>query len=347
MTDTGADIGRVHAEPCGRPRAALASPSTMRRRSTGLRRRPRRRRRRRPAASRSSTRCCIPITSSSTLRCVATGSARCRVGEIDLQLGTHPRQRAAQLVRRVADELLLASRRRTRSASSNEFIVRARRAISSSPSGSMTRAWRSAPLIRSTSARITSTGRSARPASHHTSSGEHERGERARRPRANARAGARSRRRRRGSPRRGSRRLLPGVSTRRLSRRNVASSVGAEIVRIWSPVRRVASRAGRAAERSHSAATHRRRRRRRPARCVSSSPRPVSTVGSRPAASCALISSALSDSVLIEVLRQASGATPTRSTRLTTRSTALTATAATQREAGAYGAQHHGPPSMR
>ena len=48
-------------------------------------------------------------------------------------------------------------------------MVRASRAISSSPSGTGTRRPSSRPPMSATSARTASTGRSVRPASHHTS----------------------------------------------------------------------------------------------------------------------------------------------------------------------------------
>jgi hypothetical protein len=90
------------------------------------------------------------------------------VGAVDLELGPDPGQRAAQLVRGVGHEPALPLRRAA-SRSSIAFIVRASRAISSPVAGSGTRRSSRLAEIRSTSARMSSTGRSTRPTSHQTS----------------------------------------------------------------------------------------------------------------------------------------------------------------------------------
>ena len=154
-------------------RSRRATRSTMSSRSTGSRRRsPTSPSSARATSSRSSARRWSPMVSSSTLAWVASRSACVGVGEVDLELGADAGERAAQLVGARRRRTAAGARPASSTRSSMSFIVRARRAISSSPGGTGTRRSRSRPPIAATSARIASTGRSVRPTSHQSTHGQ-------------------------------------------------------------------------------------------------------------------------------------------------------------------------------
>ena len=130
----------------------------------------------RASSSRSSTRRWRPTISSSTLSCVAAVGP-VGVGEVDLELGAHAGERAAQLVGRVGDEPPLASAGLLdplehvvhRAGQAGDLVVAA---------GHRHPAMEVAPADAATSARIASTGRSVRPTSHQSNAASTTDGER-------------------------------------------------------------------------------------------------------------------------------------------------------------------------
>ena len=130
---TGADTAEVDPHPSS-ARRRRATRSTMSSRSTGSRRGSPRPALVGPRQEQQVVGQALePDVSSSTLAWVAEQVGLVRVREVDLELGADAGERAAQLVGGVGDEPALPLRRRPRRRSSMSFIVRASRAISSSP----------------------------------------------------------------------------------------------------------------------------------------------------------------------------------------------------------------------
>ena len=257
-------------------RSRRATRSTTSSRSTGSRRgSPASPSSARATSSRSSARRWRPIVSSSTLACVASRSARSGWAR---STSSSVRMRVSGL-RSSCDAS--ATKRCCRWAASStrssmSFIVRARRAISSSPGGTGTRRCRSRPPIAATSARIASTGRSVRPTSHQSTTARA----------SDARAGSRR-----------------GATAESVAMLSSMSSVGAPTMTTErrSPGRRARGRRpsscgrpstvrdrrvgcgrrppARRRRRWRSTRAPRRPSRRRPARTASSSPSAVSTGG--------------------------------------------------------------------
>ena len=120
----------------------------------------------RASTSRSSTSRCRPIDllEHAALR-RRPGRRRSGWREVDLELGPHPGERAAQLVGGVGDEALLPCGSARSSAVEHRVHRRGQPGDLVVAAGTGTRRSRSRPPIAATSARIGSTGRSVRPTS--------------------------------------------------------------------------------------------------------------------------------------------------------------------------------------